>query len=311
MTQYALPAVYALLVWWFGTGLALYIVGLPGATHRWSLLGAALVFAGSLYGLAHVATIESTLAVYAAFTLAILLWGAIEISFLTGIVTGPMRGACPDGCAPWLRASYAFGAILWHELLLAAAGIAITISAWGAPNKIGVWTFALLWAMRLSAKLNLFLGVPVLNDHFLPAPVAHLKSYFRKGPVSALFPVSVTLGTLLTLLLAEGSLLSWLVAAEGLMLLAALCALAVLEHWFMVLPLPLERLWRWSVPAVDVDRARTPALVRAAAGERTQAFEIWTAPVVNLRDDSAETAPDSAATNVLPYPALSRQRRRP
>ena len=30
--------------------------------------------------------------------------------------------------------------------------------------------------------------------------------------------------------------------------LAALLALAVLEHWFLVLPLPAEKLWSWSLP---------------------------------------------------------------
>ena len=59
MTKYALPTIYALLLWWFGTGVALYIVGLPRSTHRWSMLGATLLFAGSLGALAQVATIES------------------------------------------------------------------------------------------------------------------------------------------------------------------------------------------------------------------------------------------------------------
>jgi hypothetical protein len=30
--------------------------------------------------------------------------------------------------------------------------------------------------------------------------------------------------------------------------LSALTALALLEHWFMVLPLPDEKLWRWMLP---------------------------------------------------------------
>jgi putative photosynthetic complex assembly protein 2 len=35
----------------------------------------------------------------------------------------------------------------------------------------------------------------------------------------------------------------------GFALLAALTVLALLEHWFMVLPLPDERLWRWMLPS--------------------------------------------------------------
>jgi hypothetical protein len=34
----------------------------------------------------------------------------------------------------------------------------------------------------------------------------------------------------------------------GYALVSSLLALAVLEHWFMVLPLPSERLWNWALP---------------------------------------------------------------
>ena len=318
MTQYALPAVYALFVWWFGTGLALYIVGRARETHRWSMLGAVAVFAASLYALQHAAADAGSLGVYAAFTLAILVWGAIEVSFLTGLVTGPIRSACPRDRGPWLRAAYAIGAILWHELLLIATGAAIVAITWGLPNQIGGWTFALLWTMRLSTKLNLFLGVPILNDQFLPEPVAHLKSYFLKGPVSLFFPVSVTLATVLTILLAEGSLIPGVIPAEGLMLLATLSALAVLEHWFMVVPLPLEALWRWSLksekPAVLANAASVVTIVRTAQGAGTRAaFEAWAAPVISIRDagDGDRAGKLGNRKNVLPHPALSRQRRRP
>ena len=57
--------------------------------------------------------------------------------------------------------------------------------------------------------------------------------------------------------------------AVGFTLLGTLMALAVLEHWFMVLPLPSEALWRWALrsrrwmaaagagaaPRVDVDHS--------------------------------------------------------
>jgi hypothetical protein len=33
--------------------------------------------------------------------------------------------------------------------------------------------------------------------------------------------------------------------------LASLSALALLEHWLMVLPLPDAKLWRWMLPARD------------------------------------------------------------
>ena len=36
--------------------------------------------------------------------------------------------------------------------------------------------------------------------------------------------------------------------STGYILVSSLLALAVLEHWFMVLPLPSERLWHWALP---------------------------------------------------------------
>ena len=37
MTTIGLPILFALFVWWFSTGIVLYIVGLPKWTIRWSV----------------------------------------------------------------------------------------------------------------------------------------------------------------------------------------------------------------------------------------------------------------------------------
>ena len=39
--------------------------------------------------------------------------------------------------------------------------------------------------------------------------------------------------------------------ATGFALLTALAALALLEHWLMVMPLPDAKLWRWMLPAPE------------------------------------------------------------
>ena len=39
------------------------------------------------------------------------------------------------------------------------------------------------------------------------------------------------------------------VTIVGFALLSALSALALLEHWLMVVPLPDAKLWRWMLPA--------------------------------------------------------------
>ena len=53
----------------------------------------------------------------------------------------------------------------------------------------------------------------------------------------------------MAIVLAQKALLSEGAAAGGFMLLFALTALAILEHIFMVVPLPDAVLWRWALPA--------------------------------------------------------------
>ena len=119
----------------------------------------------------------------------------------------------------------------------------------GAENTVGLWTFAVLYFARISAKLNLFLGVPKINVEFLPAPLSHLPSHFRHAKLNALFPVSVTALTFATACWLERIYAATTPADQvGFALLAALTGLALLEHWLMVLPLPDEKLWRWMIP---------------------------------------------------------------
>jgi putative photosynthetic complex assembly protein 2 len=64
------------------------------------------------------------------------------------------------------------------------------------------------------------------------------------------FPFSVSLLTIAAALFLERAINSPIPgAATGFALLTCLALLAVLEHWFMVLPLPDEKLWRWMMPA--------------------------------------------------------------
>jgi hypothetical protein len=106
-----------------------------------------------------------------------------------------------------------------------------------------------LAAMRLSAKLNVFLGVRNLAESFLPDHLSHLRSFFRRRRANALFPFSVAGSTLACALLLGEATAAGADAfrAVGFTLLGTLMALAVLEHWFMVLPLPFEALWRWAL----------------------------------------------------------------
>lgn len=244
MATFGIPVLIALFVWWFSTGIVLYVVGLPRWTLRWTVGGSALLLAVALWVLAETRNDTGTLATYAAFTAAILAWGFVEVLFLTGLVTGPRRSPCPPGAGGWQRVRFAIEAILYHELLLLAVGGLIVLATWGGDNPVAVWTYAILWIMRLSAKLNLFLGVPVLNDGFLPDAIGFIKTYFRRRSPSALFPISIAGTAVALVILVREAVID---QSIGLTLAATLLALALLEHLFMVLPLPLEAAWGWGM----------------------------------------------------------------
>ena len=200
-----------------------------------------------LYGLAVSAQDASVSGAFTAFTCGLIIWGWNEISFLMAFVTGPRREAAPPGSAGWLRLRHAVEAIAYHELAIAASAALVVALTWNAPNQIGTWTFLVLWAMRISAKLNVFLGVPNLGSEFLPDHLKYLESFFRKRPMNCLFPVSVTLSTTAAILLvqAAGAPGNGGFETAGFTFLATLVALALLEHWLLVLPLPAAALWNW------------------------------------------------------------------
>jgi putative photosynthetic complex assembly protein 2 len=244
----ALPILYALFVWWFSTGIVLLLVLRRRRTIVWSLIGAAVAFPLGLYILARSSGDDSVTGAYVAFTAAILVWGTQELAFLTGFVTGPRPLSCPSGIRGVRRAAYAIGAILYHELALIGSGVAVGAVSFGGTNQVGFQTFLILWVMRLSAKLNLFLGMPVLNDEVMPDHLTFLRSYFTRGAVNGLFPVAMVLSILATVLLVERAFAAQVEAGTqaGFLLLATLLALAILEHGFMMVRLPVDALWRWS-----------------------------------------------------------------
>lgn len=250
MAEHALPAAYAVLVWWFSTGLILFLDRRPRRTFRWSMAGATALAGVALYGLVTSRTDTTTAGAYAAFTSALVLWGWHEMAFLMGFVTGPRRASLPEGCAGRRRFLLAFQVVLHHELALAATAVVVAWLTWGGPNQLGLWTFGALWLLRLSAKLNLFLGVPNTAEAMLPAHLRYLASYFGRRPMNPLFPASAAASTVAAALLLAAAAGTAGPAAVGLTLLGTLVALGALEHGLFVLPLPAEALWsRWARPA--------------------------------------------------------------
>jgi putative photosynthetic complex assembly protein 2 len=179
------------------------------------------------------------------------------MSFLMGFITGPRTHACLERCSGWRHFLHASQAIIYNEIATLVAAVLIGLATWQAPNRVALWTYLILWSMRLSAKLNLFFGVPNLGDKLLPPHLQYLKGFFRRRSMNLLFPFSITASTIGVWILFQRYL-----AAEDAFnqtcyaLIVSLLALAVLEHWFMVLPLPSERMWKWAMrtpgPAIGV-----------------------------------------------------------
>jgi putative photosynthetic complex assembly protein 2 len=244
-----IPVVFAAFMWWFSTGIVLLLDGLPRTTFRWSLAISSLLALAGIAGIALTAHDTSITGAYLAFTAALLVWGWQELSFLTGWITGPRRHGCSASCGGGRHFVHAVEAILWHELAIIGGGLLIAAITWHAENAVGLWTYAVLWIMRTSAKLNLFFGVRNLSEEFLPAHLAYLKCFFRRRRMNALMPLSVGVATTVTVLLVLDALDPAATDPQiaGLLLVAALLALAVLEHVLMVLPLNATALWQWAM----------------------------------------------------------------
>lgn len=249
MSQYVYPALHALFLWWFSTGLLIYLDGLPRRTFRWTMLGSTVLLVLSLVGLAGTADDRSVGGAYQAFTYGLLAWAWLEVSFYLGYVTGVRKQACPEGCRGWRHFGHAIQACLWHELAILVLAVVVVGVTWGGANQVGTWTFMVLWWMHQSARLNVFLGVRNLNEEFIPDHLAFLKSFFRKAPMNLLFPVSVTVSTVVAVLLVRHAVAADADAATaaGTTFVATIMTLAILEHWFLVLPLPVAALWQWSL----------------------------------------------------------------
>jgi putative photosynthetic complex assembly protein 2 len=241
--------VYSAFVWWFSTGVIFYLNARPAHTFRWSMLGATVVLALALLGIQASSQLETVAAAFCAFTCGLLIFGWHTMSYYMGIVTGPNRKPCPDGIGLLPRFIRAAATGIYHELAIVATIVLVAAMTWGAPNQFGLWTFVLLWGMHVSAKLNVFLGIRNLNKEFIPERLQYLTTYFKKKRMNPLFPFSVTAGTLVTYYLIEQAISPTAepYAVIGYTLVASLMALAVIEHWFMILPIEAEKLWRWSL----------------------------------------------------------------
>jgi putative photosynthetic complex assembly protein 2 len=182
-----IAALFALFVWWFSTGAILVVVKRAdlagGSAHLTAVLAGLPLLGLGWYGLVGTMGSATVANVYGAFLSALAIWGWFELAFLCGIITGPNVRPCPQGIPRWERFVRAWGTIAHSEMALIATAVVMVALCWEAPNAFGLWTFLVLFFARISAKLNVYLGVPNINVEFLPEPVRHLASHFRIGPM--------------------------------------------------------------------------------------------------------------------------------
>jgi putative photosynthetic complex assembly protein 2 len=245
-----LPFAATLVLWFASTALIVWAVNRPPATYRKSLRWGAAV------GIAGVATIAATMnsggaaAAYVAFGGALAVWGWQELAFLTGALSGPRRQKASAGAGRAQRFREATAAVIHHELALAGTALLLVAMSWGAVNQVGAAAFGLLFVLRVSAKLNIHLGVPNLSEDLLPDHLDHLKSYFGPRRINVALLLSVVATAALAVWLGQRALAAPAGGeAVGASLLFALAALGALEHLLLALPVRDGALWRWAIPA--------------------------------------------------------------
>lgn len=257
MSVFAHPftaAAIALASWWLATG-AVILVARSGDRHARRAMGGMTALAlGALAVTGWTAGTATVGGVYAAFMAAIAIWAWHEAAFLLGFVTGPRRVAAPAHATGFERFRAAFSAVRDHELALFATLVILGGWLWSSTNPVAALTFALLWTMRLSTKLNIYFGARNAVSDMLPARLSYLQSYFRTDRTNPWFALSVAFAVIVFLACvfaaveaqAPGMRVAWT-------LLASFAALGIVEHLFLVLPVRDTTLWAIFVPAHPVD----------------------------------------------------------
>ena len=248
MTEFALPLLFATVLWFVATGFVLWLDKLPSHTWPVSITLASVASGFAMGGIIATAEETSAWAAYVAFACALVLWGWHELSFLMGFVTGPNRNPCPPDARGWRRFRLAASTLIYHEVAMFVCLLVMAAATWGKPNQTATLTFLLLFVMRLSAKFNIFAGVPHLSTEMMPDHMRYLASYFRIAPPRWFFILSVSGIAVLAAWLADLALSSRGGVATGYALAFALVALAFLEHGFLVVPWQDTAIFRWAMP---------------------------------------------------------------
>lgn len=237
-----LAALACIGFWWLSTAAIIYFNFQP----EYRLAVFTVAFAGLVWGFYTLYThrdTESTRGATLAFLAAAFVWTFVEVSFYTGYIVGPQIRPIFTVGPSLVKFYQAIHRSLYHELLVVAFAVTLSVMLAQSKNKFGLYTFLLLWLMHQSTKMNIFFGVLNLNRDFIPEPVAEITNYMSVASMNWFFPVSITLCTLVTYRLlqhASGEREAW--KRIGYTLVGTMSVLATLEHWLLVLPLD-QTLW--------------------------------------------------------------------
>ncbi len=242
------PFIVTVAIWFVATGLIAWADNRERATFRRSVaIGGAAGIAG-LIAILFSAQSATVGAIYISFAGALAVWGWHEIGFLTGAAAGPRREACPPDARGFERFTSASATVIHHEIALALTALMLISLSWNAPNQIGATVFVLMFGLRLSSKINLFIGVPNTTTEMLPDHLAYLKTYFGRNRMTALLALSIAAIFALAWWFAGLAMAAPAGSAEmvGASLLTALCLLGAIEHLFLALPFRDGMLWGWA-----------------------------------------------------------------
>lgn len=233
-----LAAVASIAIWWASTAILIFFNFIPAARPFVFIFSLGLAGA-SVHWLLKNKHNETVGGAYMAFTTGLLLWAFVEVSFYTGYIVG-IDPQLTDPVPPsWGSFTLAVQSSIFHELLVLALGLTAIALMRDATNRFGLYIFLIFWFFHQSAKLNVFFGVANTGSHFLPETVSGLQPFMHTQAMNYLFPISVTVNTIVGWhLLRRGfarTEVPW--RQVGYVLVGTMAALAAAEHWFLVLPL--------------------------------------------------------------------------
>jgi len=251
LTGHILPIGVVIAMWFVGTGLVAWIDNRARHTFAASLRISGIAALAGLLAIALTLHDGGVAAAYISFAGGLAIWTWQEIAFLTGAVTGPVTTPNGPALKGWPRFLRATMTVIHHEIALAATALILLLMSWGAVNQTGSLIFTLLFGLRLSAKLNIFAGVPNMSDEMLPPHLSYLKTYFGPRRMTgwlalSLAGIALLIGWLGALALAAPADSG---AAVAMSLAFAFALLGGLEHIFLALPFRDGTLWRWAVPS--------------------------------------------------------------